>query len=61
MQVLSIFVGKVLEFLWQRNTKKHKAISCLVRVVVHVWCYKKLALGTLGHLAVLMGLGSKLP
>lgn len=36
MQVLSIFVGKVLEFLWKRNAEKHKSVSCLVCVCVLV-------------------------
>lgn len=34
MQVLSIFVGKVLEFLWKKNTEKHKPVTHLVCVCV---------------------------
>lgn len=36
MQVLSIFVGKVLKFLWKRNAETHKAISGLVCVLVQL-------------------------
>lgn len=36
MQVLSIFVGKVIEFLWKRNAEKHKAVSRLVWVLVQL-------------------------
>lgn len=36
MQVLSIFVGKVLEFLWKRNAEKHKSVSRLVCVLVQM-------------------------